>query len=84
MGPLHAWCEHVQPFAFGMLKLHPWDLLRYTPREFGFLVEGWRRADERERLLFAQLGVWVLSPWIGKGRTLNARQLLGMDRREEI
>jgi len=81
---LHRWYQDVQPFAFGVLGLHPWQLLRYTPREFGHLVAGWRKADMRERLLFAQLGVWVLSPWINKGRTLNARQLLGLDRREDI
>lgn len=81
---MHTWLAHVQPFAYGVLGLRPWTLLRYTPREFGYLVKGWQQRDERERLLFAQLAVWVLSPWIGKGKTLSARQLIGADRREEI
>jgi len=84
VGALHAWLERVSPFAFGMLGLRPWELLRYTPREFGWMVKGWRTADERERLLFAQLAVWMLSPWISKGHTLTARQLVGLERREDL
>jgi hypothetical protein len=74
----------VQPFAYGVLGLRPWELPRYTPREFGYLVEGWRQLDEAERHRIAELACWLLSPWVTRGRTLTPRQLLGLDRREDI
>jgi hypothetical protein len=84
VGPLHAWFQRVEPFAYGALGLRPWELPLYTLREFGQLVDGWRAQDEREHYRVAELACWLLSPWVTRGRQLTPRQLLGRDRREEI
>jgi len=83
-GSIARWHHDVQPFAFGMLGLRPWELLRFTLREFGHLVEGYNRAQYRERYRVAELAVWVLSPWIGKGSKLTPDDLIGTVRREDL
>ena len=78
------WHHDVQPFAFGMLGLRPWELLRYTLREFGHLCDGWHRNEERLRYRNAELAVWLLAPWTGKGTRLRPADLLGTERREDL
>jgi len=74
----------VQPFAFGILGLRPWDLRRYTLREFGYFVEGWETQQRRARYQFAELAVWLLAPWTSKGSRLTPKDLLGTERREDL
>ena len=83
-GTVARWVEDVQPFAFGLLGLRPWDLPRFTLREFGYLVEGWRQQEQRTRYQVAELAVWLLAPWTAKGTRLTPKDLLGTERREDL
>jgi hypothetical protein len=78
------WVDDAQPFAFGILGLRPWELRRYTLREFGYLVEGWHRQEERNRYRTAELACWLLAPWTQKGTRLTPKDLLGTERREDL
>lgn len=82
IGALRAWLDDIQPFAYGTLGLKPWELLAYTPREFGALVEGWQRQQERERFARAELAVWLIAPHITK--PITVKDLLGNERREDL
>jgi hypothetical protein len=63
-----------------VLGLRPWEFPRYTLREYGQLVEGFEKREERERYRFAELAAWLLAPWNSKGQHITARKLLGRDR----
>lgn len=53
-------------------------------RELGARIEGFREVQREERLRLAQLAVWLLGPHLQKGARVTARELLGLDRREDL
>lgn len=59
------------------MGLRPWELPRYTPREFGNLVEGWTQQQDRERYRVAELATWLLAPHMAKGKSITPHDLLG-------
>lgn len=74
-----GWLERVGPFAYGVMGLHPWELRRYTLREFGHRVQGYQEADRASWRKVATLACWVLAPHVdrNKAQTLTPDALLG-------
>lgn len=74
----------MQPFAYGVMGLHPWELRRYTVREVLLRAEGIRTADRSQWRKFAQLACWLLSAVVDKDKaqTLTADTLLGIGPRD--
>lgn len=71
----------MEPYAYGVLGLHPWELRRYTLREFGARVEGARQIDRATWRKVAALACWMLAPHLDKTKahTLTPDTLLGLD-----
>lgn len=67
-----------------MLGLRPWEFPRYTLREYGHLVEGFEAREQRERFRLAELATWLLAPWTGAGTRLTPKDLLGIERGEDL
>lgn len=78
------WFEAVQPFAYGVLGLHPWELRRYTVREVMLRAEGHRSADRAAWRKFATLACWLLQVHVDKDKAymLTPDSLLGVGPRE--
>lgn len=69
--------QDVGPFAYGVLGLHPWELRKYTLREFSYKVAGYADAERADWRRFAALACWVLAPFTDKDTTLTPDRLLG-------
>lgn len=76
--------QAIEPVAYGALGLHPWELRRYTMRELGARIDGYRAVQRDERMRLAELACWLLGPYMKEGRRLTPRELLGLERREEL
>jgi hypothetical protein len=35
-------------FAFGVLRLRPWEFYRYTAREYGLMMDGFALSEQRD------------------------------------
>lgn len=67
-----------------MLGLRPWEFPRYTLREYGLLVQGYEEQEQRERARLAEHALWLLGPWMKDGSRLTVKDLLGLERPEDL
>lgn len=66
------------------MGLRPWELPKYTLREYGELVEGYAERERATRYRFAELACWIVSPHLKAGSRLSPKDLLGTEQSEDL